>query len=152
MFKNISKIKSNRKAAFLLPTFADGSVQKLPIDDFPVSDSSNYSRAKWPLSDIGILDRFQRSNVSREQVERVASRLEEINVKDTTLTDDEKLAYLRPAWVQTASERASFDEYLYQVISERKNADVQSTADVKEVVEKVDGDVTPADVAVDSKQ
>lgn len=110
-----------QRVSFYTPCFGDGVVQTLPVDDFPVKDKSNYKINGFPRSDMSILDRFSRSNVSREQIEMIASRLQELQAqKDDGLSDDEKLKVLRPSWVQTASEYAQYEEMVYSVLSERK--------------------------------
>lgn len=110
-----------QRVSFYIPCFGDGVVQTLPVDDFPVKDKSNYKVNGFPRSDMSILDRFSRSNVSREQIEMIASRLMELQAqKDDGLSDDEKLKVLRPSWVQTASEYAQYEEMVYNVLSERR--------------------------------
>lgn len=134
-----------KRVDFYVPRFADGVIQKLPVDDFPVKDTSNYKINGFPRSDMSILDRFSRSNVSREQIEMIATRLQELQAQpDDGLSDAEKLKVLRPSWVQTASEYAQYEEMVYNVLAERKeqlakskeqNVTVEEPADTQPVVE-----------------
>lgn len=105
---------------FVAPTLADGSEMVCQVDRFPVSDKSLFKSNGFPCSDIGILDRFSRERHSKEEIEMIASRLQEIKAEPANkMSDDELIRTLRPAWCQTASEVAAFDESMYQYMSDK---------------------------------
>lgn len=111
------------RVAFYTPTLPDGIIKSCPVDDFPVKDKSQYKSNGFPRTDMSILDRFSRSHVSREQIEIIASRLEEIKAQpDNGMSDEEKLRVLRPSWVQTASEYAVYESMVMDVMQERAEA------------------------------
>lgn len=111
------------RLAFYTPTLPDGIIKSCPVDDFPVKDKSQYKSNGFPRTDMSILDRFSRSHVSREQIEIIASRLEEIKAQpDNGMSDEEKLRVLRPSWVQTASEYAVYESMVMDVMQERAEA------------------------------
>lgn len=102
----------------------DGSMETLPVDQFPVSDVSLYKRNGFPASDIILLDRFSREHHSKEEIELIASRLEEIKANPSNkMSDADLLRVLKPSWAQTSSEVAQFEESVYQYLASKKESD-----------------------------
>lgn len=120
---------------------SDGSVMSLPVDQFPVSDVSLYKRNGFPASDIILLDRFSREHHSKEEIELIASRLEEIKEQPRNkMSDAELLRVLKPSWAQTSSEMAQYEESVYQYLASKKESEkavVQPDQDVSVPVESV---------------
>lgn len=120
---------------------SDGSVMSLPVDQFPVSDVSLYKRNGFPASDIILLDRFSREHHSKEEIELIASRLEEIKEQPRNkMSDAELLRVLKPSWAQTSSEMAQYEESVYQYLASKKESEkavVQLAQDVSVPVESV---------------
>lgn len=123
---------------FIPERFPDGTVKVLSVDNFPVSNNGVYNDQGWPMSDIGILDRFSREHRSKEELELVASRLEEIRAAqpdNSGKSDAQILREIRPSWVQTAAEELDYERYVLQYIDsanstlENPSEDVNSTHD-----------------------
>lgn len=98
-------------------SFSDGSVKVLPVDTFPVSAQGVYNDQGWPMSDVGILDRFSREHRDKSEIELIAARLEEIRAAEpdnSGKTDAQILREIRPAWVQTASEYADYQRMVLE--------------------------------------
>lgn len=133
MPQKLRPIKLNN---YLVPRLADGSPLVNQVDRFPVSDKSLFKANGFPCSDIGILDRFSREQHSKEEIDFVASRLAEIKAEPANkMSDDDLIRTLRPAWCQTASEIAAFDEHVYTILSDkaeelRAKKEVATTTDV----------------------
>lgn len=125
------------RADFFVPTLSDNKVISLPVDNFPCQDPSFYKQDGFPRTDIGILDRFSTEHMDKELFDIVASRMQELQSNpDDGLSDAQKLRLLKPAYIQTASETAFYEEHVYQILQEMK----------QEV--KVDPSVTDASVPV----
>lgn len=105
------KCKSPIRQSHDVERYADGTPVVVSVDGFPCSDSSLYNDSGWPMSEITILNRFStQKNVSRAEVERIATRIERIKAEPSNkLSDEELLARLKPAWCQTASEVVQFE-------------------------------------------
>lgn len=127
MYKN----RNFDNVAFRHRVFSDGVRITLPIDTFPVSDSSLFNESGWPMSTIGVIDRFSKDHVDEDIIKKIAQRCEELSVPESSdLTDEQKLMLLRPAWCQTPSEYALYQERVYQYRQELSKAAV---ADVKDI-------------------
>lgn len=127
MYKN----RNFDNVAFRHRVFPDGVRITLPIDTFPVSDSSLFNDSGWPMSAIGVIDRFSKDHVDEDIIKKIAQRCEELSVPESDhLTDEQKLMLLRPAWCQTPSEYALYQERVYQYRQELSNT---SVADVKDI-------------------
>lgn len=122
-----------RRPSYVPRTF-DGVVRLIPIDQFPVSDKGLQKDDGFPMSDIGLLDRFSRdANVDPDFVKKVAARCEEIQNKSPNISIEEEIRCLRPAWCQTPSEYAVYSESVYQYMRSKQNVtksdDVSSSDD-----------------------
>lgn len=123
------KNKNSFRAPCALPLSDDGVLRQIPIDQFPVSDKGLQKDDGFPMSDIGLLDRFSRdANVDPDFVKKVAARCEEIQDKSPNMSIEEEIRCLRPAWCQTPSEYAVYSESVYQYM--RTKANVSKTDDV----------------------
>lgn len=127
-----------------VPTMPDGLPQLFSIDNFPVSDPSNYKADGFPSSALGLLDRFSRDAVvNEEEIKAIASRLQsfEDDDKPSPFTEEQKAQMLRPAWCQTATELRDYQIRLGNIMDEirMKNAQTTQTDEVKDIVD--DGSV-----------
>lgn len=115
MFSFMFKNKNLKVVPFKLPRYKDGSPMSLPVDGFPVSSKSLYNEQGWPMSDIGLLDRFAAEHRSSEELESIVARLQEIRASEPDnhgKTDAQIIKEIRPYWVQTASEMAQYENSL----------------------------------------
>lgn len=110
----------------------DGIVITLPIDTFPVSDRSLFNSSGWPMSSLGLLDRFSRAHVDEDVLRKIASRCEQLSVNDSdkSLTDDQRLMLLRPSWCQTATEFKDYTLRISEIRSQIRNNDSNLTSSV----------------------
>lgn len=142
MYKN----RNFDNVAFRHRVFPDGVRITLPIDTFPVSDSSLFNDSGWPMSVIGVIDRFSKDHVDEDIIKKIAQRCEELSVPESdNLTDEQKLMLLRPAWCQTPSEYALYQERVYQYRQELLKT---SVADVKDI--NSSNEVSVSDSSVNS--
>lgn len=126
------KNKNSFRAPCVLPLSEDGVLRQIPIDQFPVSDKGLQKDDGFPMSDIGLLDRFSRdANVDPDFVKKVAARCEEIQDKSLNMSIEEEIRCLRPAWCQTPSEYAVYSESVYQYMRSKQN--VSKTDDTSSV-------------------
>lgn len=135
---------------FLFPVLSDGKPLVNSVDQFPVSDKSLYKRDGWPMSDIGILERYSRdSNISQAEIDSIARRLEYIKSEPSNnKSDEELLRTLRPAWVQTASEFKDYESMLFRTTTVTDSPVADSPEKEKSVADtKPASQATPAQSA-----
>lgn len=126
--------------------FEDGAKIKANVDNFPVDCPAYKKTDGFRCNDVSLLDRISFDlNIDTDLAKMIAARVKELPKEpESTLTDDQKMATLRPAWVQTASEIKRFDEQVYQYLN--TTADV-SLEDV--TVDSGDGKSLPDSSASD---
>lgn len=130
MRKNVNTIA----AGFTVSRFfEDGTKIKANVDNFPVDCPAYKKTDGFRCNDVSLLDRISFDlNIDTDLAKMIAARVKELPKEpESTLNDDQKMATLRPAWVQTASEIKRFDEQVYQYIS--------TTSDVLEDSLNLDG-------------
>lgn len=116
MRKNVNTIA----AGFTVSRFfEDGTKIKANVDNFPVDCPAYKKTDGFRCNDVSLLDRISFDlNIDTDLTKIIASRVKELPKEpESTLNDDQKMATLRPAWVQTASEIKRFDEQVYQYLN-----------------------------------
>lgn len=125
------KNKNLTRGVFVAPLLQDGTVKVLPVDQFPTSNKGIVKDDGFPMSDIGILDRFSQDLLFDDDfVKMVAQRVEPISENVSSLTLEQEIKALRPSWVQTPSEYAAYSERVFDALKTSK------TDEVTEVEEK----------------
>lgn len=116
MRKNVNTVSSG----FVVSRFFEDGVKiKANVDNFPVDCPAYKKSDGFRCNDVSLLDRLSFDlNIDTDLAKMIASRVKELPKEpESTLTDDQKMATLRPAWVQTASEIKRFDEQIYQYLN-----------------------------------
>lgn len=137
------KNKNSFRAPCALPLSEDGVLRQIPIDQFPVSDKGLQKDDGFPMSDIGLLDRFSRdANVDPDFVKKVAARCEKIQEQSPSLSIDEEIRCMRPAWCQTPAEYAVYSESVYQYLRSKQNVSKTDEVEKTDVDSSADSDTS----------
>ena len=130
--------------------FNDGSLIACRVDKFPSDNPSYKKRDGFRMNDVSLLDRLSFGmNFDEDLARIVASRVKEMPKDDVSnLSEQDMMALLRPAYVQTASEIKEWDERVYQYVNDTMSVKVE---DVQSVVDSANSSVVNDDPSVNEK-
>ena len=114
------------------PSFPDGVLCTLPIDQFPVHES-NLNAFGFPYNDIAILRELSaKGGLNNQKFEVAASRLNVIREHDNSKKTLEELWQdWRPSWYQSPTELVQFEKWYLEKYPFEQDNNVNTDADTK---------------------
>ena len=146
------KINVNRIGSkpILNQHFPDGSVIACRVDKFPSDNPAYKKRDGFRMNDVSLLDRLSFGmNFDEDLARIVASRVKELpKDEQSNLSEQDMIALLRPAYVQTASEIKEWDERVYHFVNDTMSV---KEDDVQSVIDSANSSVVNDDSSVNEK-